>query len=55
MTKKKIKDHENQKCECGHVKIYHQGINGACYHPKCKCINFRLKSKKENNESPHKS
>ena len=49
MTKKKEKkekNRENRKCECGHEKIYHQGISGTCYHPKCKCVNFRLKETK---------
>ncbi len=43
MTKRKTKSHDNQKCECKHERIYHDGISGTCYYPNCKCVRFRLK------------
>lgn len=42
---KKSQNRENQKCDCKHPRIYHQGISGVCYHPKCKCCKFRMKGK----------
>jgi len=45
---KKVKNRENDKCTCKHERIYHQGISGACYYPKCKCVRFVIKAKKEN-------
>jgi len=44
--KKKVNNRENDKCICKHARIYHQGISGACYHPKCKCVRFVIKNKK---------
>ena len=42
MTKEQ-KEFENQKCECGHYRSTHNGIYKFCYHPDCKCIEFKIK------------
>lgn len=39
------KKHNHEKCICGHIRLYHNGLDEGCDKENCPCIKFKLKEK----------